>query len=385
MFGYSKTDPPKLPRRVLHLASGDLWAGAEVQLYYLARYLQSSADIELLVVLLNPGELQQRLLAEGVRVKIIDESRYGFLRLLVMLMGLCREFHPDVIHTHRQKENLLGSLVSMILPGSDSLRTVHGADEHLPGRREFVKRLRRALDRWVGRWIQSRIVCVSSELKQGLSAAFPPRKLVVIPNGLDISAVQTQAVGADLGLPKDRIKVAFVGRMVPVKRIDLFVEIAHLADKQFPGRYQFYAIGDGPMLALARQQAAGYGLGNLTFTGFRKDSLRWLAGMDRLCIVSDHEGLPMVLLEAMALHIPIVARRVGGIGHVLGNGAAGSLVDDAGPAAFVDALERLRVSNDDSKVLVDEAWRRLNESFSVSVMAEKYKMLYHRNESDAVG
>ena len=84
----------------------------------------------------------------------------------------------------------------------------------------------------------------------------------------------------------------------------------------------------------------------------------------------------MVLLEAMALRVPIVARNVGGIGEVLGNGAAGSLVDSAHPAAFVDALENLRANGGQSQVLVDEAWRFLNERFSVEHMAEKYKQLY---------
>ena len=256
------------------------------------------------------------------------------------------------------------------------MRTVHGADEHLPRRGQIVKRLRRSLDRWAGRWLQERIVCVSEELRQALSASFPQRRLTVIPNGVDVSAVQIQAADSGLDLPTEPIKVAFIGRMVPVKRIDLFVEIAYLAGQQLPGIYQFYAIGDGPMLELARRQAAGYGLDNLTFTGFREDSLRWLAGMDRLCIVSDHEGLPMVLLEAMALRVPIVARYVGGIGEALGNGAAGSLVDSADAVAFLDALEYLRANGYESQVLVDEAWRFLNERFSVELMAEKYKELY---------
>lgn len=376
MATYSKTDRSALPRRVLHLASGDLWAGAEVQLYHLACYLQKSADTELMVVLMNPGELQQRLVAAGITVKVIDESRSGFLRLLTAFIGICGEFQPDVIHTHRQKENLLGSLAAMFRPGCDCLRTVHGADEHLPRRGQLVKRLRRMVDRGVGRWLQSRVVCVSRELKQQLSASFSQSKLVVISNGVDIPAVQAQAAGVGPEVPTDRIKVAFIGRMVPVKRIDLFVEIARLADKKFPGVYRFYAIGDGPMLKMAQQRAAEYGLGNLMFTGFREDSLRWLAAMDRLCIVSDHEGLPMVLLEAMALRVPIVARNVGGIGDALGDGAGGSLVDSGNPAAFLDALERLRGGADDWQVLVEEAWRRLNERFSVSVMAEQYKALY---------
>lgn len=376
MRGYFRTNRSKPPYRVMHLASGDLWAGAEVQLYHLASYLNNRAELELLVVVLNPGELQRRLSAAGVAVKVVDESQHGFLRLLQLLLGIGRDFQPDIIHTHRQKENLLGSLVSLVLLGSRSLRTVHGGDEHLPRWSQFVKRLRRATDRWVGRWLQERIVCVSAELREALSAVYPDHKLVVIANGVDVAAVRSAATSSTLALPVEPVKVAFIGRMVPVKRIDLFVEIARLAGQQYPGQYLFYAIGGGPNLESAKQIADDYGLDNLVFTGFRKDSLRWLAAMDRLCVVSDHEGLPMVVLEAMALKVPVVARKVGGIGRVLDNGAAGNLIESADPQQFVNLLAQLSSSNGALEQQVTAAWQRVNQDFSAQTMADQYCQVY---------
>lgn len=378
---YSKSDRLKYPRRVIHLASGDLWAGAEVQLYHLACHLQNSAEIELLVVLLNRGELEKRLTAAGVSVKILEESRYGFMRLLVMLLCVGRKFRPDVIHTHRHKENLLGSLASILLPGCSSLRTVHGADEHRPRWWQLVQILRRILDRWAGRWLQTDVVCVSTELKQTLLANYPAQKLTVVANGVDALAVQAQAQGEDLALPLNRIKVAFIGRMVAVKRIDLFVKIAALAEQQFPDQYQFYAIGDGPLMEAARHQATLAGLNNLVFTGFRKDSPRWLAAMDRLLIVSDHEGLPMVLLEAMALRVPVIARRVGGISHVLGDGIAGVMVDSADPQQLLNSLTKV---HDGSRLdqQLDAASNRLDQQFSAQAMARQYEALYLKAQTN---
>lgn len=376
MFDYSKTDRVLPPRRVLQLASGDLWAGAEVQLFHLAGYLQQRDEVELLVVLLNPGELQQRLMAAGIAVIVIDESSHGFFRLLWLLMAIVRDFRPNIIHTHRQKENLLGSLAAMLLPRCSSLRTVHGADEHMPARGQWLKRVRKAVDQLAGRWLQTHVVCVSAALKEALADRYAAHQLVVIANGIDVAAVQALAAGPVPGLPDDRIKVAFIGRMVPVKRIDLFVEIARLVGQQCPNQYQFYAIGDGPLLETARQQATEYGLDNLTFTGFRADSPQWLAAMDRLCMVSDHEGLPMVLLEAMALRVPIIARRVGGIAATLDNGAAGHLVDSAAPQAFADVLVSFA---DDAAVpegYLAKAWQRVNQHFSARVMADRYLAIY---------
>ncbi|MBV1960610.1 MAG: glycosyltransferase [Immundisolibacteraceae bacterium] len=376
MSGAVKKNDSSAVCRVLQLASGDLWAGAEVQLFHLACYLQESAKVELRVVLLNSGELQQRLQAAGVAVTVISESKHGFFRLMFLLLGISQEFRSDVIHTHRQKENLLGSVVAL-LSGIRSMRTVHGADEHPPQRKQILKRLRNFADRFAGRWFQYKVVSVSADLAAKLSTLYRRGQVITIANGVDVSAVQSAAIEQRRELPADPIKVAFVGRMVAVKRIDLFVDIARLAGQQAPGQFQFYAIGDGPMLELAQRQAAGYGLGEqLVFTGFRADSLGWLAAMDCLCIVSDHEGLPMVLLEAMALNVLVVAREVGGIGQALHGGAAGKLIAAADPQQFVDALTALSGDVDLSAQyrLAASSW--LVQHFSVEVMAEQYIVQY---------
>lgn len=374
----SIADRPVAITRVLHLASGDLWAGAEVQLYHLARHLNAMADIVLLVVVLNEGELQRRLGAAGVRVQVLDESKYGFLALLTRLVSISRRYRPDVIHTHREKENLLGSLASIVVRGGRSVRTAHGIWEHRPRFWEISKRLQLLADRWAGRYLQRNIVCVSEELKMALLAIYPARKLLVIENGVDVDMVRQSAAqgAADVG---NRFNVVFAGRMMPVKRVDLFVEIARLTELAYPGKFCFYALGDGPDMAAAVKTAEEAGLGNIVFTGFRFDLLTWLGAMDALCITSDREGLPMVLLEAMALKVPVISRRVGGIGPVLDSGNAGVLIESADANLFVEALNRLRMDSDYSTSLASVAWLEVNEKFSAIRMAQKYQALYRNS------
>ena len=378
LAAYSIVDRPEAELRVLQLASGDLWAGAEVQLYYLACYLQRQEGVALLVVLLNPGELEQRLIAAGVAMEVIDEGQAGFVRLLNRLSRICRGFKPDVIHTHRQKENLLGSLAALIRPGTYSMRTVHGGNEHLPRFLQVDKRLRVWVDHWLGQHLQKPVVCVSDDLKTVVSAHYSADRLLVIENGVDVAKVEDLARSGNVELKLDRFLVAFVGRMVPIKRIDLFVEIARLADRDFPGKFYFYAIGDGPELAGAQQQAISHGIESISFTGFRADAQSWLARMNALCITSDHEGLPMGLLEAMALRVPVVTRAVGGITQVLGGGDAGAVVKSADPHLFVEALNQLRVDSEYSQSVVEAGWERVNDCFSAAAMAEKYQRVYAR-------
>ena len=113
--------PDSRPLRIIHIASGDLWAGAEVQLYHLAKALHSADNLHLKVVLLNYGELHHRLKEKGIDVNVINEKQYGIFRLFIEFKSIAQKFQPDIIHTHRYKENILGSLTGILLPHTRSM------------------------------------------------------------------------------------------------------------------------------------------------------------------------------------------------------------------------------------------------------------------------
>jgi L-malate glycosyltransferase len=144
----------KSPIEVLHIASGDRWAGAEVQLWTLVRHLNRREDTRARVVLLNEGETAERLREAGVAVDILDECRVNGFQILLGLRRLIRRHRPDVIHTHRQKENILGALANVTTLRVPSVQTVHGASEHAPSWSRPHKRLLRWLDWATGRHLQ---------------------------------------------------------------------------------------------------------------------------------------------------------------------------------------------------------------------------------------
>ena len=83
---------------MLQVASGDLWAGAEVQLFNLCEQLQGSDPVTLDVVLLNEGELAGHLREIGVTVTVLDETSMSFWALYTALVTHCQELRPDIIH-----------------------------------------------------------------------------------------------------------------------------------------------------------------------------------------------------------------------------------------------------------------------------------------------
>ena len=103
------------PLRIMQLTSGDLWAGAEVQFFTLCRALRERGDVALRVVVLNEGELATRLREIGAEPVVLDETRLSAPQIFRELLSLLRQWRPQVLHTHRFKENVIGGLAAATL------------------------------------------------------------------------------------------------------------------------------------------------------------------------------------------------------------------------------------------------------------------------------
>lgn len=306
--------------RVLHIISGDLWAGAEVQACTLITTLHKNCDIY--VVLMNHGELEQRLTQAGISVHIIDEQKNSGFAIFLQLTKLIKLFMPDIIHTHRQKENILGSFANLathLWPSRriKSLRTTHGAPEH---RATGIKKLILWLDRFCGNYLQDAIISVSNDLTQQLKSIYKPNNIYTICNGINLASVLATPAATDIRTktPAD-FHVGIIGRLEPVKRVDLFIEAAHHILSLHPQlNIQFHIIGDGKLTLTLKQLASSLGITNkILFHGHRSDSIAAIAALDMVVMCSDHEGTPMTALETLALGKPLIAHNVGGLREIL--------------------------------------------------------------------
>lgn len=367
--------------RVLQIASGDLWAGAEMQLYTLARQLDRNPAIELVVALLNHGELERRLASAGIDVIVIDESRTGTPGILARLIDIIRDRNIDVIHTHRQKENILGSLAGLFGGRVPSLRTVHGAPEHKPPLRKLHKHAIARADLFCARHLQGYIVAVSTDLAQRLADRFPAAKTRVIENGIDLEELARlrQSRAAGNGSRRDTARIGIAGRLVAVKRVDLFLRAArHLLDHHPELQADFHIYGDGPLRSDLGHLSSELGLSErVHFEGHRDDMHAQLVQLDALLMTSDHEGTPMVLLEALALGVPVIAHACGGIPEVLDHGRCGVLVEDHSPGGYAAALANQLAGTGQSAAPRTAAIRdHLENRYSASRNARLYTDLY---------
>jgi glycosyltransferase involved in cell wall biosynthesis len=358
---------------VLHVVSGDLWAGAEVQLYTLAKTLHERLGARVSVVILNPGRLERELRTAGIRVIVLDESKLSGIQLLHRLVRILHDLRPDVVHTHRTKENILGSIAAM-LSKVPSLRTVHGAPEHIADFKDVSKRIIQLMDWLCGRFFQRRIIAVSGDLADILLQKYPSRSVRVIENGIDVETLVDTKTHSEPRTNTSILHIGIAGRLVPVKRIDLFIRAAkQLHDTHRELDIDFHIYGDGPQRKELESIANSLDTGAyLHFEGHCDDIPAILHEHDMLLMTSDHEGMPMILLEAMALGVPVVAHRVGGITNLLKEGDCGILVKDHSPEGYADAVYMLATNPSLRTMIARKARHRVESLYTAAQNADSY-------------
>lgn len=365
---------------VCHVASGDRWAGAEVQIATLLKFLARDERLALCAILLNRGRLAQAIEGQGIPVKVIPEEKTSFRRTVREAARFLATRRIQVIHSHRYKENLLGAWLARRCGIPCRVRTQHGLPEPQSGYRALKQGILHSLDQYVARRATERVISVSAEMTRQLTRRLSPQKVVTIPNGIDVESSHSQFNMAEakqrLGIARDRPVIGTAGRLEPVKRLDIFLKAAAEVAARRPDAV-FVIAGQGreeaPLAALARS----LGIGNqVLFLHHRDDIHDVLRAFDVLVLSSDHEGLPMVLLEALALGVVVVARAVGGIPEVIQDGTNGILVDSADPRTLAEACLGVLADRARAERLIRAGIESVEKNFGAARTTERVAQLY---------
>lgn len=325
----------------------------------------------------------------GCRVRGIpalgrEPSPIRDLVALVHLVRLFRTAQPDVVHTHTSKAGFLGRLAARRVRVPAVIHQPHG---HIfygyygPLRSALFIMLERLAARWTHRLVALTERGVAEHLERGIGR---PGQWVVIPSGVDTEALRAQApdrawARARLGLEPGALMLLGVGRLVPVKGFDLLVAaLGRLRARGLPAH--LWLVGDGPERVRLAGQAERWGVTAAVHLvgaveGAAGGLLDYLAAADLCVAPSRNEGMGRVLVEAMALGVPVVATRVGGIPAVVGEDEAGRLVPPEDVTALTDALEEL-ARDAPLRAKLGQAARERAERFSVRVAEARLCELY---------
>gem|GEM_PF-84476 len=324
----------------------------------------------------DPGfaTLEERAGQLGAELISIPDRGLTDLSVVNRLVKLCRERNVTIWHGHDYKSDALGLLVRRFHP-MRLVTTVHGW-----GVTSKKTPLYYAIDRARLKHYE-RVVCVSAELlRDCLKAGIPADRCCEIENAIDLSAYDNLPVRDDarrmLNLPAGRSVIGAVGRLSAEKAFDVLIRaVDQLIDSGTP--VTLVIAGEGPERArlesLVRELKRE---DHIRLIGHVADPRLVFATLDAFVISSSSEGLPNVLLEAMACGVPVISTAVGGIPKVLTDEHDGLLISSGSEAALITSLTRLLHNDVLRKNLSDAARHTIREQYSFEFRMRKMVALY---------
>lgn len=360
--------------RVCHIVSGDLWGGAEAQVFALLGELVKSEHLSIHAISLNHGDLENKLRAIGVEIKVVDETKESALTLIRYIHRELTRQHSRIIHTHGFKETLLGGCAGR-LRGLSLVRTHHGKGV-LNG--TFLQRTIEGLNR---RWFTDISIAVSADLEQRLiEYGYISKSIRVIRNGITCEKSRLhrdrEQLRAQYGIQANVNVICSIGRLVPIKGFEYLLEGAKNVLQSCPDVI-FLLAGDGPLLELLKDKALSLGLhDHVRFMGFTNCPEDILCLSDIFALMSLHEGIPMVLLEAMRAAKPIIATNVGGIPEIIKDDENGILVPAENPEVFAAACCRLLKDTNLRDRLSHNGLTTVTDRFDVKQVAKAVLQVY---------
>ncbi len=330
--------------RLLHTITTLDRGGAELQLLPVLSALDPDRFEICLAYLKGAGSLRPDFERAGIRV--VPFSMWAPLDpLLIVRLALfiVRE-RFDLVHTHLFKADVHAGIAARLAGTPALVCSKHNEDPYL--KRLLPGILGRRLGRRVDRTIVLSHAVERFMIEVG---AAQPTSTRVVPYGIDLDNFDQQATGPsdrpqirkELGLDEDTFLFGCVARLEPQKAHSDLIEATALLARVRPD-FRLVLIGEGSLRSRLEAQVARLGLKkHVHFAGLRTDIPRLLGALDGFVLSSHWEGFGLVLLEAMAAQLPIVATRVGAIGEVVADGETGLLVPACEPSSLAEALATL--------------------------------------------
>ncbi len=340
------------PLRILRIISRLNVGGPALHVIFLTqRFQEIGWSSELVTGAVGSDEGSMEVLAEerDIHLEKIPELRrdVNVRRDLVALYKLIRlmfRMKPDIVHTHTAKAGALGRIAAFLyrrfhwrgLWSPRPLQIYHTFHGHvLYG---YFSPLRTRLYTWMEKIlarISTRLITLSPQLQTELvqMGVAPPEKVSIVPLGLEIDSFLSlpekvpagAPIGKEMGLPPGIPVVGIIGRLVPIKDHETFLEAAcilkyEMTEGAAPSAH-FLIVGDGELREILELRAREKGISECChFLGWRRDLPPIYNSLDLVVLSSRNEGTPVSLIESMAAARPVVATRVGGVPDVLGDG-----------------------------------------------------------------
>ncbi|MBU2234834.1 MAG: glycosyltransferase family 4 protein [Proteobacteria bacterium] len=315
-----------------------------------------------------------------LRHLVRDLHPFSDMAAFFSLIRIIGREKPHIVHTHTSKAGILGRWAAYFCRVPIIVHTPHG---HVFWGyfNPWQTRLFILLERWTGRITNAIVTLTPQEKEDHLRFHIAPEeKFTVIHSGVDLGTFlaarsQPAETKALLGISPEMTVVGTVGRLTAVKDQDVLLRATSELNRQ--GEKIFLVLlGDGELRLDLEQLTIRLGIaGYVRFLGWRPDVARIMAVCDIFCLPSRNEGMGKVLVEAMAMGIPIIASNIGGIKDIVRPEENGLLVPVGDAAAWAEAISRL-CRDPERRRRMGDAGRQMAPRYSSEEMVKMIDQLY---------
>jgi glycosyltransferase involved in cell wall biosynthesis len=333
----------------------------------LSAYLSPEFETKLLVGKKDPAEKDATYIAEQlglVPIEIAEMRRsvlpFSDIIAYFKIKKIIREFKPDIVHTHASKSGAIGRFAARSCNVPLVVHTFHGHVFHSYFNK-FMSGLIVRFERFMSKKTDA-IIAISDSQKHELTDIYkiaPADKIFTIPLGFNLDKFSVDQDKKRIifrnkyGFGTDELIIGIIGRIVPIKNHDMFLEVAAILRQKHKTKVRFAIIGDGEMRAHVEQKATDLGLSysyfithpkeqsDIIVTSWETEIDQALAGLDIILLTSNNEGTPVSLIEAQSARKPVVSTDVGGVEDVVIHGETGFIAAVNDNEAFANYVDRL--------------------------------------------
>jgi glycosyltransferase involved in cell wall biosynthesis len=369
------------PLTILHVAAPARVGGLERVVRSLCAGHRARGHRVHLLAVVDPGEADHPIVAPlaeaGVEVRVLEVAARGYLRERAVMRELCGSIHPDVVHTHGYRPDLVDGSVARSL-GIATVATVHG----------FIRgSLKGRLYEWLQRRSYRRFDAVAAvsrpQVEELAAAGVPQARIHHVPNAWAVHAppLPPAEARARLGVPEGVFHVGWVGRLGREKGADVLLDALALL-RDFP--LVASVVGAGREEAALRAQAEALGIADrVRWHGLVAEAGPLFSAFDAFVLSSRTEGTPIALFEAMEAGAPVVATAVGGVPDVV-SPAEALLVPPEDPARLAEALRAVRGDPAAAAARARAAGTRLRAEFGADPWLNRYEEIYRQVQRQTV-
>ncbi len=368
---------------VVHLIHKLDFGGLETLLVECVNRMPADKYRHAIICLTDYTEFSKKITRPDVAIFSLNKKHGLGLETHLKIWKLFRKLKPSILHTYNLSAieyTLAASLAGIPI----RVHAEHGRDTSDPeGTNWKHNLLRRLLIPFVDYFIP-----VSKDLQNWLRSRIhvPDAKNLLINNGVDIRQFclkkNHDTLRRESNFPEDAFIIGTVGRIQDVKNhaglIDAFILLRELHPEQKP-RLRLAIIGNGPLFLQIQAKIQDAGIADVVWLpGARDDVANLMQSFSVFAMTSIAEGTPVVILEAMASGVPIIATKVGGIPEVVIDNETGKLIASNDTAAFAMALSTYLVAPDTLVQHGTAGRKRAEDIYSVEAMLAAYTGLYDK-------